>query len=262
MADTVRSIMAVAPTVGAVLGLPPLSAATERPIDEISGSLEGLSRIAVLAPDALGLSVWKRWRETMLFLTSLHGTHHLVLRSVEPTITPVNFATLVTGAAAEVHGVRDRQHTIACQSLFDLVREAGGKSVGAGQPGYTGGEFLARHADLSGRTDEASDDAVTETVIALAREHRPQFIIAQLGETDTTFHHIGPSSPDAEQVIRATDERLRLLVGELTALHYGVIVLADHGQHDAPNTAGAGMRGDHDGSRPDEDGLVPCTWTR
>ncbi|UCH33231.1 MAG: alkaline phosphatase family protein, partial [Armatimonadota bacterium] len=219
-----------------------------------------LEHLAVLAPDALGLQVWRTWRREMPFLTSLHRRRHVVLRSVHPTITPVNFATLVTGATPGVHQVATKHDTIACESLFDIVRAAGRTSLGAGQPGATGGEFLARHAELSGRVDERSDNAVTERVLSLVEAHRPCFVIAQLLETDTVFHRVGPSSPEAETVVRATDQRLRQLVAALTAHDYGVIVLADHGQHDVPDAAEGEHRGTH-GTESDEDSLVPCTWT-
>ena len=262
MSGPTYSITAIAPTVSASLGLPRPRDCVEGPIPAIAEDLAGVRQVAVLAPDALGLSVWQTWRRQMPFLSSVLGSRSVTLRSVLPPITPVNFASLVTGATPDIHRVRDKSDTIACESLFDVVRAAGGRSAGAGQPRYTGGEFLARHADLSGRPEESGDDAVTARVIALAQEHRPRFIIAQLGETDTVFHEVGPSSPKAEAVIRATDGRLRRLVEGLTGLDYGVIILADHGQHDLPEATPGGLRGHHDGSKPEEDCLVPCTWCR
>ena len=40
---------------------------------------------------------------------------------------------------------------------------------------------------------------------------------------------------------------------------YGVIVLADHGQHDLPDAGEGENKGRH-GTDADEDLLVPCTW--
>jgi predicted AlkP superfamily pyrophosphatase or phosphodiesterase len=151
--------------------------------------------------------------------------------------------------------------TIGCESLFDVVRAAGGRSAGVGQPNYTGGEFLARHADLCGRTDANTDDSVVEMVIALSKAHLPRFIIAQLGEPDTVFHRFGPYSSKVQPVIAATDRRLQRLVSELSSLSYAVMILADHGQHSVDEPGEDGVRGGHDGSRWDEDSLVPCTWT-
>jgi predicted AlkP superfamily pyrophosphatase or phosphodiesterase len=136
----------------------------------------------------------------------------------------------------------------------------GGTSAGVGNAGYTGGQFLARYADLSGRVEPPDDDAVTEMTLGLAREHTPTFIITQLGEPDTTFHRIGPTSLEAESVVRDTDRRLRQMVIALVGLGYGVILLADHSQHDVPADDPSEYRGWHDDLIVPEDALVPCTW--
>lgn len=250
----------MAPTISQALGLPPPGAAVDAAIPEIAGDLVGSVRLAVLAPDGLGLTAWRRWQAQMPLLTLVHAKRHLVLRSVAPVITPVNFATIITGASPDVHGVNTKHDTVGCDSLFEVVRKAGGTSAGAGRPGYTGGEFLARHADISGRAPEATDAAVAETVIALCCRHLPTFVIAQLGEPDTIFHRVGPSSRQAEPVVRQLDALLASLIGELAALHYGIIILSDHGQHDVTPDEEDGYRGWHDGSRPEDDTLVPCTW--
>lgn len=262
MPAPVHPITAIAPTVSAILGVRKPSGGVEQPIADIAAELSGCQRVAIVAPDALGLTVWQHWREQMPFLTSLHQRCHLVLRSVSPAVTPVNFAALVTGAVPEVHGVRSKDDSLRCESLFDVIREAGGRSAGVGRAGFTGGQLLARYADLSGRTEDQDDDAVVEMAVGLAHRHSPCFIIAQLGEPDTVFHRVGPSSPEADPVVLATDERLRQLVTELTGLGYGVIVLADHSQHDLPDGDPSGYRGWHDDLVVPEDALVPCTWVR
>jgi len=256
-------ITAVAPTVASALGLRPPRAAAEPPIPEIVADLAGLERVAVLAVDAMGLSVWQHWRAQMPYLTSLHEAHHTVLRSVSPPITPVNFAALVTGAPLEVHKIGDRFAPLACESLFDVVREAGGFSLGAGQPTYTGGEFLARYSDLPGRVPRPGDAAVEELLMETVPARLPRYLIVQFGDTDTCFHQVGPTSPEAEAVVREADARVQRVATMLLGHDYGVIVLADHGQHDVP-LPGAKDRvhGGHDGSGGEQDFLVACTWAR
>jgi len=262
LSAAIYPITAIAPTVAEVLGVRAPRCAVEPPIEKILGDLRGADRVAVLAPDALGLTVWQHWRREMPFLTGLHERRHLVLRSVRPTMTPVNFAALVTGAELETHGLSNKDEELQCESLFDVVREAGGTSAGVGNAGYTGGRFLARYADLPGRVEPPDDDAVVEMTLRLAREHTPRFIITQLGEPDTTFHRVGPTAPEAEGVIRDTDRRVRRIVTGMVSLGYGVVVLADHSQHDVPAEDPSEYRGWHDDLIVPEDALVPCTWVR
>jgi hypothetical protein len=256
----VYSMICLAPTVSAVLDLPAPARAEGTPIPEVVASLSGLSRVAVLAPDALGMYAWNLWRAEMAYLDSLHGQNSIVLRSAMPSITPVNFATMVTGADVDGHGVRAREDDFACETLFDMVRQAGGQSAGVGLSGYTGSELLGRHADIWGDAGDGSDDDVVDKVIKIAEAYRPAFLIAQLGRVDDVFHQHGPSSADVVPMLRETDARLKRLVEHLKPLRYGVIILADHGQHDVIDPAPGEFRGSHGTDRA-EDRLVPCTWT-
>jgi len=253
------SMIRVAPTLSAILELRAPAQAREPPIREVVADLAGVNRVAVLIPDALGLYAWRLWRDQMPYLSSLHERTWVTLRSVMPSITPVNFATMVTGTDVDSHGVRARNDDFACETLFDVVRQAGGKSAGVGLSGYTGSELLGRHADLWGNAGNGSDDAVADKVIEIADAHRPTFLIAQLGRVDDVFHKHGPSSPRVVPMLKGTDARLMRLVEHLKPLRYGIVILADHGQHDVSAPSAGDLKGSHGTDRP-EDCLVPCTW--
>ena len=256
---TIYSMMDVAPTISAVLGIASPADAQGAPIPEIVGDLSGVTRVAVLAPDAFGWFAWTLWHDEMHFLGSLHAEHSLILRSVMPSITPVNFAAMVTGTDLAGHGVNTREDSFHCQTLFDVVRRAGGESAAVGFEGYTGSSLLARYADIDGTTERGCDDLIADKVISLARHDSPEFIIAQLGRVDDVFHEYGPSSPEVVPMLRDTDARLRRMARTLGLLGYGIIILADHGQHDIVDDPSTAMRGGH-GQDRDEDRLVPCTW--
>lgn len=253
-------ITALAPTVAALLGLPAPSRSTTTRVSEVIDELKQAARVAVLAPDALGHYPFTRWRGEMSFLSSLHARRSLLLRAIMPSITPVNFSAMVTGAELGVHGIQRFTDDFQCETLFDVVRAHGGQdarsgqSAGVGQRGYTGAELLGRNADLWGKAESNTDDEVMEIALRFAHERQPQFLIVQLGSTDDVFHKHGPSSPEVLPVLRDTDARLERMVAELTGLGYAVLVTADHGQHDKD-----GGGGTH-GSDVDEDTLVPLTW--
>jgi len=252
-----HSMVDVAPTVSAILRLPAPAHATGSAIQDVVDDLADCRRVTIVAPDAFGQFAWERWQDEMPFLKSLHEEKSIVLRSVMPSVTPVNFATMVAGTDLEGHGVRARSDDFACETLFDVVRKAGGKSAGVGLKGYTGSELLARCADISGNAGDGTDDDVAAKVIEIADEYAPEFLIAQLGRVDDVFHKFGPSSPAVLPMLRETDARLKRLVAHLVPLGYGIIILADHGQHDVP----AGEKKGTHGTDCPEDRLVPCTWT-
>jgi len=258
MHDPVYSMMDIAPTVSAILRLPAPRQARGVPIPEIVADLAGSPRLALLAPDALGAFAWNLWKGEMPYLSSLHLRKSITLRAVMPSITPVNFATMVTGTDLEGHGVHTFEHDFACETLFDLVRGAGGKSTGIGLDGYTGSKLLGRSADIWGNAGSGSDDAIAEQVVGIAEQHGPEFLIAQFGRVDDVFHQYGPSSPSVVPMLRATDARLREVVRRLKPLGYGILILSDHGQHDVTDHP-SGFKGLHGTDSP-EDCLVPCMW--
>jgi hypothetical protein len=253
------SMMDVAPTVSALLGLDTPAAAKGAPIAEIVRDLAGVERVAVLAPDAFGWFAWTLWHEKMPYLESLHRDRSLILQSTMPSITPVNFSTMVTGTDLEGHGVRTYDHDFQCETLFDVVRKAGGRSAAVGFEGYTGSKLLARYADIDGTTEPGTDDDIVESVLRIVQTELPVYMIAQLGRVDDVFHKYGPSSLEVVPMLQETDARLGRLVAALRPLGYGVIILADHGQHDIVDDPSTTLKGGH-GQDRDEDRLVPCTW--
>ncbi len=253
-----HSMTCVAPTVAAALELRPLRDATGEPIAQILADLQGAERIAILAPDALGQHQLERFANEMPFLWSLCGERHMILQSVMPSITPVNFAAMVSGCDLAVHGVASKGLDFQCETLFDILGEAGEQGAGCGRPGYTGSELLGRVAQIDGTAALSDDAAIEEIVLRIAAESQPRFIIAQIGGTDDHFHRFGPTSARMLPKLCETDCRLERMVAELTALGYSLMILSDHGQHDTGNPDKGGTHG----TEMDEDCLVPCTWLR
>ena len=248
----------VAPTIATALHLRPLHDATGEPVNEILDDLQGADRIAILAPDALGLHQLEHFAGEMPFLSSMCEARHVVLRSVMPSVTCVNFATMVTGCGLDGHGISSRELEVQCETLFDVLEEAGEAGAGCGRPGYTGGELLGRIAQIDGTAALPDDAAVEEAVRRIARDEAPRFMIAQIGGTDDHFHRFGPTSDRMVPKLRETDCRLERMVEALSEAGYSVMILADHGQHETGDPAHMGSHG----TDSDEDSLVPCTWLR
>lgn len=253
------SMVNIAPTISAILGLPAPAQSKGKPIREIVADLTGCGRVAVLAPDALGMFAWNLWKSNMPYLSSLHARNSLTLRSIMPSKTPMNFATIVTGTDLAGHGIHSKKHDFACETLFDVIRKANGKSAGVGLNGYTGSELLARYADIGVNAGDGPDDFVVEKVIEIIDRDRPKFIIAQMGNVDKIFHRYGPSSPSVVPMLKGTDARLELMVNHLKPAGYGILILSDHGQHDVIDPPEGEYKGNHGTDSP-EDCLVPCTW--
>ncbi len=253
MSVPLYSMIDVAPTLAAIMDVPAPAQSAGEPMAEILDGLDGGRRCALLAPDALGMHPWSLWKDEMPFFTALVEARHVVLRSVMPTITPVNFATMVTGVEQSVHGIGTYNDKIQCETLFDVLGAQGKQGAAYGQEGCTMGQLIYPIAQAGRRVPRHGDDQIVEALLTDATEVSPDFIITQLVTTDDVFHRFKPSNPEVVPYVRDTDARLKRLVEGLSELEYAVMILADHGQHDGEE------RGTH-GTDADEDSLVPCTW--
>jgi Type I phosphodiesterase / nucleotide pyrophosphatase len=260
MEHTEYPMQAVAPTLSAVLALPVPEAAEAPAIGRVVEGIAGVSRVAVLGIDALGLAIHRRWAARMPVLNSLMDHRFVALRAILPSKTPVNFACMVTGANLDRHGVRTRDDAFQCETLFDVIRAAGKTSAGFGRRGYTGNELLGQFADLSAEGRAETDDEVAVILDETVNSVQPDFLIVQFGLTDDAFHSRGPYSPEAGDAAARADDWLAARLATLRAKEYGVLVLADHGQH--PVEREHGTTGGTHGTDSDHDCLVPLAWTR
>lgn len=256
MPPPVYSMTCVAPTVAHCLGLRTPAQTTGVCIEAIVSDLGGCARLAVVAPDALGRGALGCLGHAMPWLSARCAERSVTLRSVMPSITPVNFATMVSGCDLDGHGVASKTMPFACETLFDVLTASGLRGAGCGRAGYTGSDLLARVAQIDGTAALPDDAAIEEMVLGIAHAQRPSFIIAQLGGTDDHFHRFGPYSPRMIPKLRETDCRLERMAAALGESGYAVIVLSDHGQHESGNPDKMGTHG----TDSDEDCLVPCTW--
>ena len=112
---------------------PPKHAAQANPnlvsyIDEV---LKGgkVDRIFMYNPDAISQWVCEKYPEYIQQVNQ-YTDLHLPLESVMPSITPVNFATMYTGANPDIHGIKEYvKPVLQIDTLFDAMIRAGKKCV-------------------------------------------------------------------------------------------------------------------------------------
>ena len=121
----------VAPTICKILGVRPPSSVETGPHEEVVRTMGHQERLVVVVIDAFGVSTWTAiGKETPTF-NAIADRYLLQLRSLMPTITPVNFATMLTGAGPDAHGIRDRTEELDLEHVFDVLREEGKSSATA-----------------------------------------------------------------------------------------------------------------------------------
>lgn len=250
-----HDMTSVAPTVCRVLGVRLPSSAEGSPINEAAESIHQTDRLAVAVIDAFGVSTWRNVKGKTPTFNRLRGVNGAVIRAVMPSITPVNFATMLTGASPMAHGVRDREQPLRKETIFHVMRETGMVSATAARAKSSLGILISPHADRPGLAGSNLDSEVTEIACRMIDED-VNLLWVQLLDVDDAGHSHGPHSLESGEAAERADANLRRVLDAARVKGYSAIVLADHGQH--PSSEGP-YKGVH-GTDVPEDLNVPFLW--
>lgn len=225
-------------------------------LPEIVECLEGVKRLAVIVEDAFGVSTWEKAWDYSPFFNTLAAFHYTHISSVMPSITPVNFATMLTGASPEAHKIKDRTEKLELETIFDTLRAEGKTSGTAARRLSSLGILISPHADNPGIALSNTDEEVRK-IACTQISNRCDLVWVQLLDIDDASHKNGPYSFQAMKAVKRADNNLRVIAETAYKEDYGVISLADHGQHSI--TKAGEIEGTH-GSGSYEDTTVPFVW--
>jgi len=146
-----------------------------------------------------------------------------------PTITPVNYAAMVTGKTPYVNGIKQRSdHTLACPSIFDYT-EANNLSTIIIEGDKQIINFAIEqqlHPDYN--DDGDTDNEVFATALQAVTDGSYDLVFVHFHGIDDSEHTNGPQTDQVFDKIASED----LMVGQLLAIWQGrVVVVSDHGQH-------------------------------
>ncbi len=171
--------------------------------------------------------------------------------SVYPTITPVNYAAMVSGLPPAENGVDRRGiHALACDTIFSDAAARGLTAFAAegdSQILVLPGAETELCPDLNG--DGTGDDEIFETAMA---HLDADLLFVHFHSVDDASHENGPWSDAAKAALTRADAWCGALLG---AWDGAVIIAADHGQHEQDGTgdaAYADRRGTHGDFAPSD----------
>lgn len=246
----------LAPTVCDVLEVRSPKSAVGAPVQMITETLMGSPRLLVVVIDAFGASTWEAARELTPNFNSLARIHQTRFKSVMPSITPVNFATMLTGAGPETHKIRDRTQELRCETIFEILREVEKVSATAARALSSLGILISPFADKPGLASSNTDIEVTEIAIQATQE-KVDLLWVHLLDVDDAGHSFGPQSDESLAAVGNADRNLGKILQHASSNGYSVIVLADHGQHTVVRDGV--IQGTH-GTDMFEDTIVPLVW--
>ncbi len=204
---------------------------------------EKADRIIMYNPDAIAQWIYEKYPE---FLTSATANADIKvpLTAVMPSVTPVCFATMYTGAQPSVHGIQKYEKpVITIDTLFDKLIAAGKKIaiITYGQCSLSR-IFLERSIDYyhyeEGNIAEVNAKAVE---VILKDEH--DFIVIYNGNYDSTMHKNGPEDSKSLAELRLNAHMFAVIsdmVKEHWKKHNTLLGFAmDHGCHEIDGGCGS-----------------------
>ena len=198
-------------------------------------------RIFMYNPDAIAQWICEKYPEFLKEVTALTDLQ-LPLRSVMPSVTPVCFGTMYTGAQPEVHGIRRYEKpVIAIDTIFDALIRAGKKPVILGDNQCSMGKiFLNRDMDyfLYDTVEEINAKAAQ-----LILEDQYDFIAIYNGNYDSRMHKVGPEDVHALGELRYNAKAFGMFCELIKSNWQGHTTLMgfamDHGCHEIDGGCGS-----------------------
>ena len=197
-------------------------------------------RVVMYNPDAIAEWVYKQYAS---LLTDATGKTDLEvpLCTVTPSVTPVCFGTMYTGAQPAVHGItKSEKPVIKIDTFFDALIRAGKKVAIVATPlSSMANIYLERDLDyfICSSVAECNEKAIE---LILKDEH--DVIVFYSGKYDSAMHSYGPESYQALAELRANAlmfSTISTLIEQNWTEHNTLVGFAmDHGCHETATGTG------------------------
>ncbi|MBR3219246.1 MAG: hypothetical protein IKF77_04935 [Thermoguttaceae bacterium] len=253
----------VTPTICALMGLPktniceaePLAKVLEIAKDKLGG--KPVQRTLIFCPDAIGKVQFDHWPDD--FAPLVKQVDYLMTgTNVLPSVTPVCFSTIFTGASPAAHGIEKYERPVLkVETLFDVCVKAGLKVAIIAENDFSV-DLIFRKRPIWYFSTPGS--AQTFDICKLILNTRDDFdlIVCYDGNYDTVMHRTGVWSEESHQAaIDSINRYLELiqLTDKVWKGYNRVVVFApDHGSHN--NEEGKGTHG----TDSPEDSLMNHAW--
>ena len=233
-----HSMETVAGALAYAMGVePPKHAAAANPelTAYVDAILQGgkVDRIFMYNPDAISQWVCQKYPE-YVDQVNQYTDLHVPICSVMPSITPVNFATMYTGAAPAVHGIQEYvKPVLQIDTLFDAMVRAGKKcAIIADEKCSLSNIYLEREIDYIRTPNYWTTNAEAAKAIL---EDKYDFIVCYNGNYDFRQHRRGPESPEALAEIKSNNIAFAMfseMIRRNWKRHNTLVGFAmDHGSH-------------------------------
>ncbi len=202
---------------------------------------KALDRVFMYNPDAIGEWIYRKYSD--MFSDIIESVDaEIPFATVMPSVTPVCFGTMYTGAQPETHGIKGYvKPVIKTDSIFDALIRCGKRAAIVSTAGDSMSKiYLERDMDYY-IYDTVFE--VNEKAKELILEDKHDFIAVYNGNYDTVMHKFGPESKEALLELEANIKdfgKFLDLIEENWENHNTLVGFAmDHGCHEIDGNCGS-----------------------
>ena len=201
----------------------------------------GADRMLMYNPDAVAEWIYRKYPELLKEVRERCEVE-VPMSTVMPSVTPVCFGTMYTGAQPKVHGIQKYEKpVIKIDTLFDALLRAGKRvAIIADNKCSMGKIFLEREMDYFLYD---SIEQINAKAAELIIKDEYDFIAVYNGNYDSTMHKTGTESIQSLAELRA-NARAFGTIAEMVKTHWKkhntlLGFAMDHGCHDIDGDSGS-----------------------
>lgn len=231
------SMTQLAASITGALGIEPPKEA-DRGIDQVAALVENTfgkkaDKVMIYNPDCIAM--WMYQKHTDLFAPVMAATQLTVpVATVMPSVTPVCFGTMYTGAMPAVHGIQSyTKPQITIDALFDALHRAG-KKVALVTVENSSMDLIFRGREID-YYPMPYDGEATEKGLELIAGDQYDVVVVYNQEYDDMIHDTKPESEESMAALKkhvASFAKLTDAVRQHWSGYDSLVVWAtDHGVH-------------------------------
>ncbi|WP_341843269.1 alkaline phosphatase [Chitinophaga caseinilytica] len=210
-----------------------------------NAQVKGVKHVILIGMDGLGAYAMEKSDNPVMKQMMADGSWTLKARSVLPSSSAVNWASMIMGAPPELHGFtewgsktpevepRELDKYGLFPSLFTLLREQKPNAETGVIYSWGGIGYLFPKQAVNKDQNCPTDSATTETAIAYLKEKKPDFLFVHFDQPDGVGHEIGHNIPPYYEQVHKNDVLLGKIlqaVKDAGMWDNSVIILSsDHG---------------------------------
>lgn len=204
-----------------------------------------IEHVVLIGSDGFGAYAFKKAKVPNLRAMMLEGSWSLNARTVLPSSSAPNWASMVMGAGPELHGyttwgsqkpdmpARELDEYGMFPSIYTLLRRSDAQNEIGVIYEWSGIGYLFPKAAVNHDQNPDGDIAVTKAATDYIKKSKPTFLFIHLHDVDSVGHTVGHDTPEYYQAVERTDAHIGSILQSIkdAGIEKNTVVLftADHG---------------------------------